>query len=241
MLHETRNDPEKLRNYEVPVEALRVGMNFLIVTITDDKGPGGLLGPENELYLEVDDETIPIMGEWKYYVQEKKSRGINYSEFTDSGELAAKFVAFNSGNEKEQKLSEMDATDRDLIRIQLKAVRNEMKYDQTELVVPAGKPVEIMFENVDLMQHNLLIIAPGSLEVVGIAADALAQLPEGQEKQYVPDVPQVLYASALINPGASTVLQFTAPQEPGEYPFVCTFPGHWRTMNGILKVEGAAN
>jgi len=69
----------------------------------------------------------------------------------------------------------------------------------------------------------------------------LAQLPEGQEKQYVPDIAQVLYSSALIDPGESIVLQFTAPQEPGEYPFVCTFPGHWRTMNGILKVEGAVN
>ncbi len=241
MLHETRNDPEKLRNYEVPVEALHTGMNFLIVTITDDKGPGGLLGPEDELYFEADEAIIPISGIWKYYVQEKKSRGINYSEFNDGGELAAKFVAYNSGIQNEQNISKMDASDPDLIRIQLKAVRNEMKYDQNELVVPAGKTVEIVFENLDLMQHNLLIIAPGSLEVVGKAADALAQLPEGQEKQYVPDIAQVLYSSALIDPGESIVLQFTAPQEPGEYPFVCTFPGHWRTMNGILKVEGAVN
>jgi azurin len=116
-----------------------------------------------------------------------------------------------------------------------------MTYDQLELVVPAGKTIEIVFENPDLMQHNLLIIAPGSLETVGKAADELARSPDGQEKQYIPQIPQVLYASPLVNPGGTYVLRFTAPEEPGAYPFVCTFPGHWQTMNGIMKVEGVVN
>ena len=131
--------------------------------------------------------------------------------------------------------------DENAVKITLKAVRNEMKYDQNLLIIPAGETIQIKFENDDLMQHNLLITVPGSLQDVGEAADALAQLPEGQEKQYVPDLPQVLYATALIHPGESVVLQFTAPSKPGEYLFVCTFPGHWQTMNGILKVEGVAN
>ena len=32
-------------------------------------------------------------------------------------------------------------------------------------------------------------------------------------------------------------LEFTAPTTPGDYPYLCTFPGHWRMMNGVLKVE----
>jgi azurin len=24
--------------------------------------------------------------------------------------------------------------------------------------------------------------------------------------------------------------------QAGEYPYVCTFPGHWRIMNGVLQV-----
>ncbi|MCH8962102.1 MAG: hypothetical protein IH820_12455 [Bacteroidetes bacterium] len=31
-------------------------------------------------------------------------------------------------------------------------------------------------------------------------------------------------------------LTFTAPTEPGDYPYVCTFPGHWRTMQGVMQV-----
>jgi putative heme-binding domain-containing protein len=32
------------------------------------------------------------------------------------------------------------------------------------------------------------------------------------------------------------VLRFRAPGEPGIYPYVCTFPGHWVVMNGEMIV-----
>ncbi|GAA4314145.1 hypothetical protein GCM10023143_24830 [Compostibacter hankyongensis] len=121
--------------------------------------------------------------------------------------------------------------------IQLKVVQHDMKYDRKTLYVKAGKKIALVFENPDFMQHNLLILQPGSLEKVGAAADELARDPKGAEKNYVPDIPEVLAATPLVNPGGSFVLVFTAPEKPGDYPFACTFPGHWRVMNGILKVE----
>jgi len=30
--------------------------------------------------------------------------------------------------------------------------------------------------------------------------------------------------------------QFTAPSTPGQYPYLCTYPNHWRIMNGVLNV-----
>ena len=241
MLHETRNDPEVLRKYQVPTTALKTGLNYIVVTITDDRGPGGFLGPNDQMFIALDDQQIPLDDSWKYYVQEKKSRGINYSNFTSKDQLAAIFLAYNSGNVVNNQES-LDATyNKDAVQLTLKAVRNEMRYDLDEMVVPAGQLVQIEFHNNDLMQHNLLIILPGSLSAVGAAADAMAQLPEGQEKQYIPDVSQVLFSTRLVNPGESVILEFVTPTEPGEYPFVCTFPGHWQTMNGILKVEEAAN
>ena len=68
-----------------------------------------------------------------------------------------------------------------------------MKYDIKDFTVKAGETVEIVFTNPDFMQHNLLIIQPGQLEVVGAAADELARSPDGAEKNYVPEIPQVLY------------------------------------------------
>jgi azurin len=120
--------------------------------------------------------------------------------------------------------------------IVLKTIPNKMEYDLKTLEVEAGQTVAIIFENVDFMQHNLLIAKPGTLETVGAAADKMAADANGAEKNYIPDVPELLYSTRLVNPGEKVVLTFTAPSEPGDYPYLCTFPGHWRIMNGILKV-----
>ena len=32
-------------------------------------------------------------------------------------------------------------------------------------------------------------------------------------------------------------LRFVAPTEPGEYPYLCTYPGHWVIMRGVMVVR----
>jgi uncharacterized protein len=46
-----------------------------------------------------------------------------------------------------------------------------------------------------------------------------------------------MHATRMLAQGEEQVLEFVAPEEPGDYPYVCTFPGHWRVMNGLMKVE----
>ena len=118
----------------------------------------------------------------------------------------------------------------------MSVVPDMMKFNTDLIEVKAGQKVVVELENLDGMQHNMLIIMPGTLEKVGAAADALARDPKGAQKHYVPDSPDVLYSTKLLNPNDIATLTFTAPEEPGEYPFVCTFPGHWRMMKGIMKV-----
>lgn len=120
--------------------------------------------------------------------------------------------------------------------IDLKVENEIMQYDKKLITVKAGQKVIINFENPDGMQHNLLIIKPGSLQKVGKAADDMLRDPKAAEKQYVPKVPEVLYSTRLLNTGESVTLEFTVPNTPGDYPYVCTFPGHWRGMNGIMRV-----
>ena len=120
--------------------------------------------------------------------------------------------------------------------ITIRVVQNVMKFDKTLISVKAGQKVIINFENPDFMQHNFLILMPGTLQKVGEAADALARDPKGVQTDYVPQMKEVLHSSKLLNPDESFTLQFTAPGKPGDYPFVCTFPGHWRIMNGIMRV-----
>src|SRR5690606_14011984 len=65
--------------------------------------------------------------------------------------------------------------------ITIKAIIGEMKYDVTNFTAKAGQTLKIVFENPDHMQHNLLILKPGTLEKVGAAADELAKQPNGVE------------------------------------------------------------
>ena len=120
--------------------------------------------------------------------------------------------------------------------ISIKVVPDMMQYDNKLFTVKAGQKVTIDFENPDGMQHNLLILKPKSLQKVGAAADAMLRDPKAAEKSYIPDMPEILQAIKLLNPEESFQLTFIVPNEPGDYPFVCTFPGHWRGMNGIMRV-----
>ena len=109
-----------------------------------------------------------------------------------------------------------------------------LKYDPVALHVRPGEEVELLFDNVDEMMHNLVLVAPGSrLEIVE-AAIALGA--EGPARHYVPDSPKVLASTQVVLPGKKTTLTFTAPEKPGEYPYVCTFPGHGFLMKGVLFV-----
>ncbi|MFM8272513.1 MAG: plastocyanin/azurin family copper-binding protein, partial [Gemmata sp.] len=115
---------------------------------------------------------------------------------------------------------------------------DQMSYDKERLVVAAGKPVEFAFENTDIMPHNFVIVSPGSLEKVGAAAEAFATEPGAAAAQYVPNMPAgvVLLKSKLLQTRQAERLKFAAPKEPGIYPYVCTYPGHWRRMHGALYV-----
>ncbi len=115
-------------------------------------------------------------------------------------------------------------------------VPDQMLYDKERLVVQAGKPVEFLFENTDIMPHNFVIIQPGTLEEVGLLAESQATQPGALERSYVPDSDKVLLKSTLLQPRNQQKLSFTVPQEPGVYPYVCTYPGHWRRMYGALFV-----
>ena len=120
--------------------------------------------------------------------------------------------------------------------IVIRPIPHRMIYDRPHIYIQAGKPVEIVFENVDIMPHNLIITTPGAREEVGILAERLGSTPQGFAKQFIPDTDKVLFATGMLQAGEQQRLQITAPTELGEYPFVCTFPGHWRTMFGTVHV-----
>ena len=126
----------------------------------------------------------------------------------------------------------------EVVKLMLGVIPNTMKFDKSELTVKAGSKVMLLFRNEKCaLMHNFLLVKPGKKDIVGALADKMLTDPEGMKKLYVPDSDDVVVkGTKLIGIGQSDLLEFTAPTEPGEYPYICTFPGHWRLMNGVLKV-----
>ena len=56
-------------------------------------------------------------------------------------------------------------------------------------------------------------------------------------KHLIPDPPKMLKSTKLLAEGKSETLKITVPSKPGEYLYICTFPGHWQTMHGTMIVK----
>lgn len=222
------------RTYEFDAKLLKAGKNIIVVRVEDTGWGGGIYGKPDVVYLEAGNKKTSLAGNWQYDVEKtygSKAQGM--FEGTSIGKLFAD-NNFNKAGATESTTSATGA-----IIIKLKVIKNEMKYDLNTFNIEAGKPVEIIFENPDFMQHNLVIGQIGSLEKIGEAANKLAADPKGAEQQYVPNIPEVLFSTKLVNPQQTVSLKFTAPTKTGDYPFICTFPGHWSIMNGVMKVVPA--
>ena len=121
-----------------------------------------------------------------------------------------------------------------LTTVRIGTVPERMMYDVKQLAVKPGKKVKLTFANADFMPHNLLLVKPGKANEVGEQAMALGA--RGFEVGFVPESPDILWASKLVDHGKEQVIEFTAPKTEGAYPYLCSFPGHHLIMRGTLIV-----
>ena len=124
-----------------------------------------------------------------------------------------------------------------LKKINIKCIPERMLYDVTEFTVKANQPVKLVLSNSDLTMHNLVISKPGTLEIVGKAGNEMAKDVNGLKKNYIPKMSEVLWSTPQLKQNTSHTLRFNAPKEPGDYPYLCTFPGHWVIMKGVMRVK----
>ncbi|MBD28663.1 MAG: hypothetical protein CMO38_05385, partial [Verrucomicrobiaceae bacterium] len=124
-----------------------------------------------------------------------------------------------------------------LKKVNIKCVPEKMIYDITEFTVKRNQPVKLVLSNPDLTMHNLVIVKPGALEKVGKAGNEMAKDKNGLKKNYIPNLSEVLWATPQLKQNTSHTMRFKAPNKSGEYPYVCTFPGHWVIMKGVMKVK----
>lgn len=129
----------------------------------------------------------------------------------------------------------------EVAEITLTADKIQFIYDIKEFTVKPGQKVKLTLINpadsVTRQPHNVLIVKPGKKDVVGMAANnGMADPAFLTTKQAVPDSEDILHHSKLVQAGEQDTIEFTAPTEVGDYPYICTYPGHWAIMNGIMKV-----
>ncbi len=129
------------------------------------------------------------------------------------------------------------AADLPLLEITIKPdAANPLAYDTKSISAKAGQKVKVTFNNTHptLPQpHNFVLGKVGTKDkMMTIAMSAITLVDKG----YIPDSPDILAHTNLLQPGQTESIEFTLPAA-GEYPYFCTFPGHVAIMNGIVTVE----
>ena len=109
-----------------------------------------------------------------------------------------------------------------------------LKFDKEEITLKAGAKVKLVFNNNDDMQHNFILTTPGAGNEVGELALKLGV--NGERLNYVPSTSKVLHYTIILQPGKSDTIYFTAPDKPGLYPYICSYPGHFYNMKGVMRI-----
>jgi azurin len=109
---------------------------------------------------------------------------------------------------------------------------DNMAFDKKEFEVKAGSTVKLVFKNnakAGGLQHNLMVVKAGTESEVANAAVAA-----GNDKGWIPQGnANVMVTTKLVDPGQSDSVVFVAPAA-GDYPYICTFPGHAMVMKGVM-------
>jgi azurin len=118
---------------------------------------------------------------------------------------------------------------------------NPMTWDTTSISAKAGQKVKLTFENqhpTGPLQHNFILGKVGSKQRLIDASNAMMlDMAKWMPAGFIPESEDVIAHTKLLNPGESETIEFTLPAEAGEYPYLCTFPGHALIMQGTLKAQ----
>lgn len=117
--------------------------------------------------------------------------------------------------------------------------RENLQFSTKVLNATAGEAIKLTFANPDVVPHNWALIQKGTLEKIGDLTNRLVGEPDAYLRHYVPESSDVICYTDVVEPNGEFSIYFNAPKEPGRYPYLCTFPGHWMVMNGELVVEAS--
>lgn len=117
---------------------------------------------------------------------------------------------------------------------------DQMTYNSKGFEVISGQKVSLTLKNVGkiplkTMGHNLVLLKPGTSLAV-FAGKAGAEKNKGYMPQDVETKKAIVASTKRLGGGDSDTITFTLTA-PGDYPFMCTTPGHFSVMQGVIKVK----
>ncbi len=122
--------------------------------------------------------------------------------------------------------------------VTLKPEGNKMQFQEDGFTVKAGQKVKLVFNNTatsKAMKHNVLMLNTNDDKV---AAEVAKKGTKAKDNGYVPEHDAIMANTSLSEPGEKVEVTFTAPEEPGKYKYICTYPAHYQAgMVGVMTVE----
>lgn len=163
-----------------------------------------------------------------------KSKKDKSSESTSTMETSSESSSEMSSSKEEK---DMGTNDEASNTIHLTG-NDQMQYNKTSLKVKAGEPITLTMKSIGklppkAMSHDVVVLkAESDVKAFGKAATAKGSLEKmDQSKQ-----DEILAKTKMLGAGEKDEITFTL-DDPGEYPFVCTFPGHYVSMHGTITAK----
>jgi putative membrane-bound dehydrogenase-like protein len=229
------NVPGEHRAYLVPRGVLRAGTNMVAVEVTNQRRGGGIYGSADSVFLSGIGFRVPLAGSWKYRKAAEWTGG-RAPDFTSGTPFEQQFLRIYHAAARSTPDLDSIATPPE-VTVTLATIPGQNRYSQSVLTVQSGQRVAIAFENTDGMPHNVAVLArPGRQQEVGAQLNAYVSDASAAGRDFIPPRLAMLANSPMVSPRQAATFVFTAPTQPGDYPFLCTVPGHWITMWGILRV-----
>lgn len=154
--------------------------------------------------------------------------------------LAATLLLAGCGKKETASASPAGAANASAVATLEFTANDSMKFNLTRVEVRAGQQVKVILTNIGSMPkaamgHNWVLLAKGA------DGKAFADAAVGAAAtDYIPAAlaSSVIAHTKMLGPKQTDEISFTAPTEPGEYTFLCSFPAHYVAgMHGVLVVK----
>ena len=116
----------------------------------------------------------------------------------------------------------------------------QMKFDVATITAKPGERLHVVLTAVGsmpkiVMSHNFVLLQQGADPAAFVTAGS-----QYQKTDYIAPESKndVIAATGMAGGGETVEVAFKAPMKPGEYTYLCTFPGHLAGgMKGTLVVK----